>query len=301
MSVHTKTIKAGPERAQPAYPNFLYIGAEKAGSSWIYEILREHPQVYVPPAKDIQFFDKKFDKGIEWYLSLFSPGAGYTAIGEVSHDYFLAKETAELIYNYLPRVRLICCLREPIDRTISSYLYYRTTVLHKTTTLEEFAFEERILKLSDYYYNLRPFYESFPRKNIQILFFDDLKQNPDSFARRIFEFLNVDPDFRPKVLHRKILPASEPRLSWLTHFAYQIGLSFRRLGWVNVVGSVKRTGTFRRLLYKELAKRPQVSPEFEEKLRTYYASRYERLPELIGMPLPDGWNFSPYSNLERTE
>ena len=93
MVVRTKRIKSEPGRADIVYPNFLYIGAEKAGSSWIYEILREHPQVYVPPAKDIQFFDKNFDKGIEWYLSLFGSGAGQIAIGEVSHDYFLAQET----------------------------------------------------------------------------------------------------------------------------------------------------------------------------------------------------------------
>lgn len=51
------------------YPNFLYIGGYKSGSSWIYEALREHPQVFVPPAKDIQFFDVYYDKGIKWYLS----------------------------------------------------------------------------------------------------------------------------------------------------------------------------------------------------------------------------------------
>ena len=51
------------------YPTFLYIGAPKAGSSWLYEILREHPEVFVPTAKDTQFFDYYFDKGFDWYLS----------------------------------------------------------------------------------------------------------------------------------------------------------------------------------------------------------------------------------------
>lgn len=301
MPFYAKKIKRGSGRINLIYPNFLYIGAEKAGSSWIYEILREHPQVYVPPAKDIQFFDKNFDKGIEWYLSLFSSGTGRTAIGEISHDYFLAEETAELIRNYLPRVRLICCLREPIDRTLSSYLFYKTTVLSKMTTFEDFAFEERILKLSDYYFNLVPFFERFPRENIMILFFDDLKQDPRRFAQRIFEFLQVDPNFQPKVLHQKVLPASEPRLSWLTHLAYQIGLGFRRLGLVNVVGSVKRTGTFRTLLYREMEKKPQISPVVKEKLREYYTERYQRLPELIGMPLPESWNLNTGISLDRVE
>ncbi len=292
MLIQPKKINTISQEATMVYPNFLYIGAEKAGSSWIFEILREHPEVYVPPAKDIQFFDKNYEKGIDWYLSLFQPGGGRKAIGEVSHDYFLAEQTAGLIKRYLPDVRLICCLREPVDRTMSSYLFYKTTVLNQATTFEQFAFQERTLKLSDYYYNLRPFYERFPRNNILILFFDDLKKDPARFAQRIYEFLQVNPHFQSTVLYQKILPASETRLRWLAHLAYQMGLGFRKLGLVNVVGTVKRTGTFRRLFYKELDKKPQVSPAVKQKLQAYYAERYQLLPELIGMPLPESWSVS---------
>ena len=88
-----ESLDTGPPPAD-VYPDFLYIGASKAGSSWIYEILREHPEVFVPLAKDIQFFDWHYDKGIDWYLSFFRPGRGKRAIGEVSHDYFLVEEAA---------------------------------------------------------------------------------------------------------------------------------------------------------------------------------------------------------------
>ena len=301
MVVPARQENLSSQTSRLIYPNFLYIGAEKAGSSWIYEILREHPQVYVPAAKDIQFFDKNFEKGIEWYLSLFQPGLGRKAIGEISHDYFLAEKTSELIKEYLPDVRLICCLREPVDRTLSSYLFYRTTVLNKKTTFEEFAFTERILSLSDYYYNLLPFYGRFPRENILLLFFDDLKHNPRRFAHRIYEFLQIDPDFHPKVLYRKILPASEPRSSWLAHLAYQVGLLLRKFSLVNVVGNVKRTGIFRTLLYKELEKKPEVSPVVKQRLKAYYMNRYELLPDLIGEPLPASWGFNTWAETNPPE
>lgn len=283
------------------YPNFLYIGAEKAGSSWIYEILREHPQVFVPVAKDIQFFDKNYDKGIDWYLSLFKPGAGQRAIGEVSHDYFLAEESAALIQKHLPEVRLICCLREPIERTMSSFLFYKTTVLDKETTFAEFALDDKILKLSDYYYNLRPFYQRFPRENILVLYFDDLKQDPRVFAQRIYKFLQVDSDFQPKILYQKVLPASEPRFGWIAHLVYQIGLLLRKAGLVNVVGTVKRTGTFRGLFYRELERKPEIPAEIRQKLKTYYAERYRELPILIGQPLPEAWGFEQVINSQTVE
>lgn len=283
------------------HPNFLYIGAEKAGSSWIYEILREHPQVFVPAAKDIQFFDKNYHKGIDWYYSLFEPGIGKRAIGEVSHDYFLSAETAQLIQKHLPEVRLICCLREPIDRTRSSFLFYKTTILDKQVNFEEFAFSENILRLSDYYYNLRPFYQYFPPKNILILFFDDLQRDPSRFAQIIFQFLQVDPNYRPTVLHKKVLAASEPRLPRVAHLVYQIGLFFRRMGLVNVVGTVKRTGAFRNVFYRELKEKPEISARCKQKLKNYYAERFIHLPELIGQPLPKEWGFDQRINLQAVD
>jgi len=277
-------------KTEVTYPTFLYIGAEKAGSSWIYEILREHPEVFVPVAKDIQFFGKSYkEKSFDWYLSFFKLGAGKKAIGELSHDYFLSEETATVIQKHLPEVRLLCCLREPVERTVSSFCYYRTTFLDKKISFEAFAFDERVLKLSDYYYNLRPFYERFPRENILVLFFDDLKNDPWHFAERIYEFLRVDPGFQPEVLHQKVLPASEPRITWLTHLAYKTGLILRKLGLANVVGTVKRNEAFQRLLYRKLEKEPETLEEVRQKLKEYYRERYERLPELIGQPLPEEW------------
>jgi hypothetical protein len=275
--------------AEIVHPNFLYIGAAKAGSSWIYEILREHPEVFVPAAKDIQFFDKNYERGFDWYLSFFKAGAGNKAIGEICHDYFLAEETAARIQKHLPDVRLLCCLREPVGKTLSAFLFRKNTGLDQKTTFETFVFDEEVLKLSDYYYNLLPFYKMFPRENILVLFFDDLEKDPALFAKRIYEFLEVDPTFVPKTLYKKVLPASEPRLFWLAHLAYSTGSVLRKLGMANVVGTVKRDRTFQRLFYMRIKEKPKISEEVRKKIKEYYSERYRDLPELIGQPLPEGW------------
>lgn len=272
-----------------SYPNFLYIGVSKAGSSWIYEILREHPEVFVPPAKDLQFFDRYYEKGIDWYLSFFQPGENKKAIGEVAHDYFLNERTARRIKKHLPDVRMFCCLRDPIDQIYSTFIYRKNVVLDSDTTIEEFAFREEVLHLCDYYYNLLPFYELFPEKNLLVLFFDELKEDSALFARKIFDFINVTPDFEPSILHRKVLPASEPRLSKLGHFAYGTGTFLRRLGFPNVVGAVKTSSIFRALLYKPLKKKTDMPAEVKKQLKAYYKERYEKLPQLIGQPLPGEW------------
>ena len=60
-------------------PNFIYIGPDKAGSSWLHDVLIEHPQVFMTPAKDLYFFDRYFDKGTDWYAAHFEKaGDQYT-------------------------------------------------------------------------------------------------------------------------------------------------------------------------------------------------------------------------------
>ncbi len=63
-------------------PNFMYIGPDKAGSSWLHEVLLIHPQVYMPVAKDLYFFDRYYDRGMSWYLSQFE-GAGHSIASSV--------------------------------------------------------------------------------------------------------------------------------------------------------------------------------------------------------------------------
>ena len=270
------------------YPNFLYIGTAKAGSSWIYEILREHPEVFVPTAKDVQFFDRHYEKGIDWYCSLFKPGMGKKAVGELSHNYCLYEEVAVRIQRHLPDVRLFCCLREPLEKTVSAFLQQRGRKVSATLTFEEYAFRPQTLKQGDYYYNLLPFYERFPRENILVLFFDDLQKDPVIFAKRIYEFLGVDVTFQPQTLYRKVNPAGEARYLWLLYLAYKTGQFLRELGLVNVVGVVKRNTAFRRLLFRPKEK-PEIPDEVRRKLKEHYRERNKDLPKLIGQPLPEGW------------
>ena len=271
------------------YPNFLYIGAPKAGSSWIFESLLEHPEVYVPIAKDVQFFDLHYDKGLAWYLAFFRAGQGKRAVGELSHDYYLYPEVAERIRRDLPGVRLFCCLRDPIGETMSVYLQQRKEFVGSQIGFDEYAFRPETLKRSDYYTNLLPFYERFPAERIRVLFFDELKADAAAFIREVYEFLQVDAGYLPRSLDRRVLPASEPRSFGFAHFCYQAGFTLRKLGLANVVGRVKRNPAFSNLLYKPLEAKPQISPEVEARLKAYYRERYAGLPALIGRPLPAAW------------
>ncbi|NJN06078.1 MAG: hypothetical protein HC814_06545, partial [Rhodobacteraceae bacterium] len=111
---------------QKRLPNFLYIGASKAGSTWIFEALKAHPEVFVPPAKDLYYFSRYYDRGIDWYESFFTAARPeHGAIGELSISYLIRDKALARIGRDLPDARILISLRNPIGRAWSAYTFMR--------------------------------------------------------------------------------------------------------------------------------------------------------------------------------
>jgi Sulfotransferase family len=120
-------------------PNFLIIGAGKAGTSSLYQYLKQHPQIYMSPIKETNFFalegqdlnfadprdriNKYSITKIEDYYAQFEAVSNETAIGEASPLYLYEPKAPEQIQHYIPDVKLIAILRNPVDRAYASFLY----------------------------------------------------------------------------------------------------------------------------------------------------------------------------------
>ena len=108
-------------------PNFLVIGAAKAGTTTVYQYLKQHPQVYMSPRKEPHFFSKNGTKDypiptLEDYQALFQEASDEIAIGEASTSYLTHPQTAERIQYHIPHAKLIAILRDPANRTYSLYI-----------------------------------------------------------------------------------------------------------------------------------------------------------------------------------
>jgi len=270
------------------FPDFLYIGASKAGSTWLAQILHEHPEVFVPAAKGIWFFDRCYDRGPEWYASFFRVGPE-RVVGELSHDYFLSPVYAARIESLLPDVKLIVCLREPCDWASSWYLQKRAEGLSRERDVDEFAERPDVVRHVDYFANLKPFYDLFPARNIHVRFFDDLCADALTYVREIFTFIGADPAFDPPSIDRRIHTAREPRLNALGVASFRVAQLMRRRGFGNAVGAVARTPAFERLLFRRVSRKPELSATAARRLREPMAEGYDALEELIGRPLPPAW------------
>ena len=82
-------------------PNFLGVGAGKAGTSWLHVCFEEHPDILVPQkVKEVDFFSREYARGVDWYTAHFSHYAGEPAIGEISPTYMVFPGMPELIKKF---------------------------------------------------------------------------------------------------------------------------------------------------------------------------------------------------------
>jgi hypothetical protein len=186
-----------------AMPNFLVIGAPRAGTTWIERHLRQHPQIFLPERKELHFFDREenFSRGIEHYRSFFRGADGADAVGEATPDYLHHPLAPARIKQYLGEdVKLIVSLRDPVERAYSRYWNARG----KFAENEGLSFEEKIARKPQFIYegyyfdHLSRYLEHFDRRNILCLLFDDLKADGPAFMRTIYDFLAVDSGFVPR-------------------------------------------------------------------------------------------------------
>lgn len=240
----------------------------------------------MPPAKDLYFFDRYYDRGLDWYLEFFgdAPPAA-RAIGELSHDYLFSTEAAQRIERDLPGVRLLTCLRDPVDRSFSHYLYLvrsGLTQLPFEQALEEFP---EIINNSRYATHLEPYLQRFGAERLRVLFFDDLKADARAFARDVFAFLEL-PYLDALPYEQRVLPASKPRSHLLARLAKAGANLARTFGLADLVGRVKRS-TAAKSLYRPYhpGEKPTLAPETRARLRQTFAAEILRVQELTGRDL----------------
>jgi len=208
-------------------PNFLIVGAAKAGTTSLYYYLRQHPQIYMSPAKEPSFFAFEGEKldfpagtiskdflaqlktDIESYCELFKGVSREIAIGEASAIYLYNPKAPERIKHYIPTVKLIAILRNPVERAYSDFLHH---IREGNEPLMDFAqaIQEEEARIRNnwgwgfhyvqkgfYFTQLRRYFEKFNQNQIKVYLYEDLEDNPIAVLQDIFHFLGVDETFIP--------------------------------------------------------------------------------------------------------
>ena len=195
-------------------PNFMCIGAAKSGTTTLYDILRQHSDIYIPAFKEPHFFDipDNYINGVDWYSkSYYKRVKNEKCIGDFTPTYFFDKEVPKRILSDLGRdMKFIILLRNPVDRAYSQYLHMKRDRFEVLSFKDALSYESEILneasKKQDYLSTIRfsyvqqglyaemlnEYFKYFPKENFLILNFEQefVEQRKESI-KKILLFLNI--------------------------------------------------------------------------------------------------------------
>jgi hypothetical protein len=176
-------------------PAFLGIGAERAGTTWIFENLRRHPDIFLPDQKALHFFDNGFRQGLAWYFDQFASGSSRVC-GEITPSYaILPRLQIEEIAAILPHVKAFFVLRNPIERAWSAACAQVAQVDPAIVTDDLYALHVAhplTVALSDYRATIENWRTAIGAGQLLILRYEELLTAPDVLLRKLFNFLGVD-------------------------------------------------------------------------------------------------------------
>ena len=269
-------------------PNFMVIGVPKAGTTWLWTVLKQHPDIYVSTEKEINFFNNKlnYSKGIEWYRHHFSSCTHEYAIGEFTPNYLRVidnKEESELnnstinipslIYKQYPNIKLIVSLRDPVKRAVSAYYHHiGSGFLSPFQKFSEVSHIRGITSTGFYYSHLCKWLKYFNKDQIMILIYEeDILQDKENTLLRILQFLNVDEFFEPKRIDRRVNTRKNTLSLFVTYYTKS-----QTLG--NIVA---KSPLLRSIDYPKIT----ISQEEMSMLVRLYAEENRKLQELLGRNL----------------
>jgi hypothetical protein len=291
---------------EPRWPNLFVVGAAKAGTTSLWRYLDRHPEIHMSPDKEPGFFTRPSSiasaERRRAYLDLWSQAGEEKLRGEASPSYLAGKDVELAIKQVAPDARIVISLREPIDRTHSSYLSLVNDGVERRSfrqAVEDDLAGRRIpdcpvyVKPRLYARGIRRYRRAF-RGNVHILFFEELASQPAVVMRELYQFLGVDPavadqfEARPKAHNQFKAPRNK---------VVARALRARRLARALVPIPLRD-----RVFAATMKSAPKPAPDAESValLRAAYGPDVLAVRRLLGRPLPPAWvkQFIPPDVLE---
>jgi hypothetical protein len=228
--------------------DFIGIGAQKSATSWIAKCLSVHPEVFVADCKETHFFsdDEKYSKGINHYREYFIDSNKKRFVGEYSTSYLTSRKAAERIRLYSPNIKLIVCLRNPVDRAFSHYRHLKfksdSKIADNGNLGDTIKRHPDIIENGMYGKSLGHYFKLFPVNNILVLLYEEIQQDPQDFIKRVYKFIGVDSRFTPSVLNARY-NTSDARASVYFKKANKAYFALKKnMFGRSLIGSLRRLG-----------------------------------------------------------
>ena len=307
-------------------PDFFIVGHPKCGTTALYEMLRVHPEIYMPDGKEPWFFASELHvrtpprpegtpRTLAEYRALFERAEPGQRVGEASAEYLWSRTAATRIAEVQPAARIIAILREPASFLHSLHLQFLQSYvetegsLRRALELEEqrrrgrsiprHSYWPQALMYSDhvrYVEQLRRYEAAFGREQMLVLIYDDFRENNERTVREVLRFLEVDENH--PVVARRANPTVRPRSQWLNSLVHatSVGRGSASLAVKETLKALVPRRMRRRALYAVQRHLVFTEPDppdeaLMRQLRIRYKCEVEALGEYLGRDLVALWGY----------
>lgn len=269
-------------------PNFLGIGAMRSGTTWLDQVLRSHPEIYLPEKrKEIHFFDQYYERGINWYQNFFpEPKQAnlYQAIGEITPKYLYSPQAPKYIHKHLPSCRFLIILRNPADRAYSQYGFAISNFNEQRSFPQYLAQESEVFERGLYSQQINNYLQYFTLDQFLILIYEQVVQDPEVALTKIADFLSVDSKkFDLGLISKKVNSSGQPYFSSTKFLAVKVRDFLRNQDLDFVWNMAKNSGLSKILTMSKPL--PGIEPEIRSSLLSKYVDDINNLESLIQQDL----------------
>ena len=179
---------------QQNLPHFIVVGAMKCATSTLYDQLAAQPEIFLPTIKEPNFFsdDDQYQKGLEWYSSLFDGARKSSILGEASTHYTKLPDFPDTITRMkevLPNLKIIYVMRDPLERLVSHFMHQWTMNEMELPIGTAIELHAELTNYSLYSLQIRPYIEAFGNESVLPVFFERLTAKPSEELRRVCQFI----------------------------------------------------------------------------------------------------------------
>jgi hypothetical protein len=312
--------------ADPAVPEFFIVGHPKCGTTALYEMLREHPQIFLPANKEPWFFASELHvrtpprpagtpQTLEEYLALFEGARPDQRPGEATPHYLWSATAAAAIAKVAPGAKIIAFLREPASFLHSLHLQFVETYVETESDLRtalaleperragrqipRHTYWPTALMYSGhvrYVEQLRRYHELFGESQVMVAIYDDFRQDNEATVRRVLRFLELDETV--PVSAREVNPTVRPRSQRLHSLMHAVGVGRGPISRA-VKGAVKAVtpaGPRRRAFYAAQQQMLFAAPkppdeQLMQELRVRFRGEVQAISEFLDRDLVGLWGY----------
>jgi hypothetical protein len=290
-------------------PTFIGLGAPKCATTWLFQCLDAHPEVFVADVKETNFFVyNNIDERLDEYTAHFEDMADEDAVGELSVSYIYSDVAPKRVRRHVPDARLFVSLRNPIDQVYSLYWHRQRQNFHQwhlESALEVDSFEkaldvftEDLLDPCRHYQNIQRWLQYFDRSQLHVLLLDDIKEDAGREVAKLYEHIGVDPSFRPDSMQntgRSARRGTSPRgplIERTRQILYYVLVRYAYQPLKQVIGQytadrLKETLKLRQVM-EHLFRQdgyPEMDPAVRARLREEFEDEIHDLASLLGRDL----------------